>query len=186
MLQFQQLMVAGYSGDGNGQYLRYRHLLSAYRCVQAAYLIIFLPVLQTAFPVYLLIDLAPHQESKSSRLDCPLQKPIVSPHCAAEGSYLAPCDHEAVSVDPVSSSSERTSPFLPLSHHVTIPTASDTISHNAPMKDIVRHFQGCEQTPACSLSQRIAFAASNTLPPKRGTRTARPLVETSACRCYSC
>src|SRR5207237_6102918 len=44
-------------------------------------------------------------------------------------------------------------------------------------KDIVRHVQGCEQTPGYSLSQRIAFAASNTLLPKRGTRTARPLVE---------
>src|SRR5438876_9363740 len=137
MLQFQQLWVAGYSGDGNGQYLRYRHLLSAYRCVQAAYLIIFLPVLQTAFPVYLLIDLALHQESKSWRLDCPLQKLIVSPHCAAEGSYLAPYDHEAVSVDPVSSSSKCTSPFLPLSHHVTIPMASDTISHNASMIELL-------------------------------------------------
>src|SRR5438105_12724323 len=128
MPQFRQLRGAGYSGDGNGQYWRYKHLLAAYQCVQAGNLIIFLPVLQMAFPVCLPIDLAPHQESKSSRLDCPLQKLIVSPHCEAEGSYLAPCDHEAVSVDPVSSSSKRTSPFLPLSHHVTIPTAPDTIS----------------------------------------------------------
>src|SRR2546429_1869909 len=133
MPQFRQLRGAGYSGDGNGQYWRYKHLLAAYQCVQAGNLIIFLPVLQMAFPVCLPIDLAPHQESKSSRLDCPLQKLIVSPHCEAEGSYLAPCDHEAVSVDPVSSSSERTSPFLPLSHNVTSPTASDTISHYVSM-----------------------------------------------------
>src|SRR5438132_13747838 len=106
MLQFQRVLVVDYLGDGNGQYWRYIHLLAAYQCAQEGYLIIFLPALQMAFPVCLLIDLVLHRESKALRLDCPLQKLIGSHLHEAEDSYLAACDHEAVSVDPVSSSSE--------------------------------------------------------------------------------
>src|SRR5947207_2415472 len=112
MLQFQQVSVVDYSEDGNGQYWRYIHLLAAYQCAQEVYLIIFLLARQMACPACLLIDLALHRGSKVLRLDCPLQKLIVSHLREVEGSYLAAFDHAAVSVDPVSSSSEPALHFM--------------------------------------------------------------------------
>jgi hypothetical protein len=47
------------------------------------------------------------------------------------------------------------------------------------------HSRGCEQTPGDSWDRRIACAASNTLPPRRGMRTGEFLVGTIAYRCYS-
>src|SRR5438128_2389802 len=121
MLQFQQVSGVDYSEDGNGQYWRYIHLLAAYRCAQEGYLIIFLLALQMVFPVCLLIDLGLHRGSKVLRLDCLLQKLIVSLLREVGGSYLAAYVHEAVSVGPVSSSSESTLLFLQFSDNLFSP-----------------------------------------------------------------